>query len=319
MARSKARIPRPLDEWLACESPWVRYRARQIFLGERAEEERTRVLAHPLVKQLVREAKGWPGNSVADHRSGKDLLNKLTLLAEFGVRRGDAGIDALAERVLAHVDERGRVLNHVVMPRQTKAVWLFDVDGQDPLLTLVALGYGDDERVRTAVEELMRSAEPDGGWVWPDAPSPLPCRRHAGGCPYPTLKIVRLLALDPAWSRSAAARNGVELLLDLADRREARYGFGFGPRFEKLKFPFVWFDILHVLEATSLHSRAWKDARFQRLLARVLAKADAAGRFTPESIYLEWKGQCFAQKNEPSPWLSLVVHRILARAPGAGP
>src|SRR5688572_12729316 len=216
MSRSTARVPpRPLEDWLACESPWVRYRARQLFLGETADEERAEVLAHPLVKRLVRESKSWPGNSVADHRSGKDLLNKLTLLADFGLQRGDPGIDVLAERILAHLDERGRIQNHVTMPRQTKAVWLFDVDGQDPLVTLVALGYGEDARVRTAVEVLMGSAEPDGGWVWPDAPSPLPCRRRAGGCPYPTLKILRLLALDPAWSTSAAAREGVELLLDL--------------------------------------------------------------------------------------------------------
>ena len=46
------------------------------------------------------------------------------------------------------------------------------------------------------------------------------------------------------------------------------------------------------------------------------AKADAEGRFTPESVWLEWRDLCFGQKREPSPWLTCVVHRILGRGKG---
>ena len=53
------------------------------------------------------------------------------------------------------------------------------------------------------------------------------------------------------------------------------------------------------------------------LVDPVLGKADAAGRFTPESVWMEWKAQCFGQKKTPSPWLSLVVHRMLTRASAA--
>ncbi|MFO0983831.1 MAG: hypothetical protein U1E76_19245 [Planctomycetota bacterium] len=267
------------------------------------------------MKRIVREARAWPGDSHADHRAGKDLLNKVALLSDFGLRRGDPGIDAFAERVLAHRDERGRILNHVLMPKRTKPEWLYDVDGQDPLLALVALGFGDDPRVAGAVQMLIETADSTGGWVWPDAPSPLPCRRFVGGCPYPTLKILRILAHVPAGPKSSAARKGVELLLDLANRRETRYGFGFGARFDKLKYPFVWFDILHVLEAISPFPHAWKDERFITLLTGVLEKADSSGRYTPESVWMEWKGLCFGRKDVPSPWLSLVVHRIFGRDP----
>jgi hypothetical protein len=201
------------------------------------------------------------------------------------------------------------------MPKRTKPEWLYDVDGQDPLLVLVALGFGDDPRVSGAVDRLIETADGGGGWVWPEAPSPLPCRRFVGGCPYPTLKILRILAQAPAWAKSSAARKGVELLLDVADRRETRYGFGFGTRFDKLKYPFVWFDILHVLEATSPFPQAWRDKRFITLLTAVLEKADLAGRYTPESVWMEWKELCFGRKDAPSPWLSLVVHRILTRDP----
>jgi hypothetical protein len=309
----------PIEEWLESPSPWVRYRARQIFLQEDATKERAAVLSHALVQRLVRDARTWPGNSRADHRSGKDLLNQVALLADFGLRRGDAGIDVFAEHVLEHRDADGRVLNQVLMPKKKSTELLFDVDGQDPLLALVQLGFVRDKRVRRAVDNLLESAEKSGGWVWPDAPSPLPCRRFAGGCPYPTLKILRILGQDEEWAASTPARRGVELLLDLAARREVRYGFGFGDQFRKLKYPFLWFDVLHVLEALSPFPQVWKDPRFHALLDPVLAKADAGGRFTPESVWMEWKAQCFGQKKAPSPWLSLVVHRILARAPGWRP
>lgn len=310
-------LSRPLDEWLADPSPWVRFRAREFFAGRDASKDRVAVLAHPLVRRLLRDACGWPRGSRADHRSGKDLLNKIALLADFGVRRGDPGVDVFAERVLERRDSAGRVLNHVLMPRKESPEWLFDIDGQDLLLALVQLGFSRDKRVREAVEALIEGAEETGGWVWPDAPSPLPCRRLAGGCPYPTLKILRILSQDEEWAASRAAKDGVELLLDLSSRREARYGFGFGDRFDKLKYPFIWFDVLHVLEALSSFTHVWKDARFRTLLDYVLAKADAGGRFTPESVYVEWKAQCFGQKKAPSPWLSIVVHRIFARAPGS--
>lgn len=97
-----------------------------------------------------------------------------------------------------------------------------------------------------------------------------------------------------------------------------RYGFGFGAQFLKLKYPFVWFDVLHVVESLSLFPQAWRDVRFQALLDPVLGKADAAGRFTSESVWMEWKAQCFGQKKVPSSWLSLIVHRVLARAPARG-
>lgn len=312
-------IPRPLAASLADPAPWVRYRARQLFLDEDSTDERAAVLAHPVVRRVLRDAGAWPGNSRADHRSGKDLLNQIAMLADFGVRRGDPGVAVFAERLMEHRDAQGRLLNHVMMPKKPTPEWLFDIDGQDPLLALVQLGFAREPKVRRAVAALLDLADRGGGWVWPDAPSPLPCRRFVGGCPYPTLKILRILGHDSEWAQAAPARAGVDLLLDLASRKEARYGFGYGDKFGRLKYPFIWFDVLHVLEALSFFPQAWKDERYGVLLDGVLAKADSDGCFTPESVWTEWKTECFGQKKTRSLWLSLIVHRLLARAPSRTP
>lgn len=303
----------PIDFLLSAADPWVVHRTRVDLLGEDDEAGHRRVVEHPRVAGLLREAARWPGRSVADHKAAKDLLNRVAVLGEFGVRRGDAGCDAFAERVLAHRDEAGRVLSFVVMPRQPRGEWRLDVDGPEPLIALCELGYGDDPRVQEAIAALVAMSLPDGGFVWPDAPSPLPCRRPVGGCPYPTTKMLRLFSFDRRAARSTAARRGVELLLDLADRRESRYGFGLGEKFLRLKYPFIWFDLLHVLDALSRYPVARRDPRYRRLLESAVAQGDEQGRYVPGSVWLEWRGCCFAQKREPSPWLTYCVHRIVAR------
>jgi hypothetical protein len=307
----------PLDWLLASDAPWVRHEARRLFLGEESAADRRALLAHPIVRRLAADALAWPGSSTGDHRAATDLLNRLPLLADFGLRAADLGLEALADRVFAKTDADGVPLGHVVMPAKKEAEWLYDVDGQDALLAVVSLGLAADPRVKRATAALAGRAAKGGGWTWPEARSPLPCRRFVGGCPYPTLKILRILAASNAWRDSRAARDGTSLLLDLWQRRatERRYGFGFADKFLRLKYPFIWFDVLHFLEALSPFPWVWKDGRFLEVLGLVVAKADADGRFTAESVWMEWKDQCFGQKREPSPWITLVVHRILARAP----
>ncbi len=308
----------PLTRWLlASRDPWVRLEARRALLGEDADVERRRLVEHPLVRKLASDALAWPDASTGDHRSAKDLLNKLSVLADLGLRAEDLGLCGLADRVFARCDPDGVPLAPVVMPGKKEAAWVFDVDGQDPLLAVVALGAVTDPRVERAVETLVRRATPRGGWTWPQARSPLPCRRFAGGCPFPTLKMLRILARLPARRDARVARESTSLVLDLFERRggERRYGFGFGDRFAKLRYPFVWFDVLHALEALSPFPWVWGDARFRDMLALATAKADTEGRYTPESVFLEWKDYCFGQKREPSPWLTLVMRRILAREP----
>jgi hypothetical protein len=43
------------------------------------------------------------------------------------------------------------------------------------------------------------------------------------------------------------------------------------------------------------------------------AKADDLGRFTPESVWMAWKGWDFGQKKEPSRWITLIAQRTFQR------
>ena len=98
-------------------------------------------------------------------------------------------------------------------------------------------------------------------------------------------------------------------------RAEVKYYlFGVGGDFRKLKYPFVWYDILHVVDVLSRYPFVHTDLRFQEMAAAVIAQADEQGRYTAGSMYQAWKGWSFADKKQPSPWLTFLVWRIQQRA-----
>ena len=85
-----------------------------------------------------------------------------------------------------------------------------------------------------------------------------------------------------------------------------------GTDFRKLKAPLVWYDIVNVLDTLSQFPFLRQDARLREMAACVCAKADAQGRFTPESVWQAWSDWEFGQKKIPSRWLTLVIARALA-------
>jgi hypothetical protein len=127
--------------------------------------------------------------------------------------------------------------------------------------------------------------------------------------------MLKTLAYVPELRESKSAKVGVETLLSLWDKGKELhpYMFYMGTDFRKLKAPLFWYDILHVLDVLSRFEWAGRDKRFKQMLDLVKSKADADGRFTPESIWTAWKDWDFGQKKIPSKGLTLFVQRILKR------
>ena len=55
------------------------------------------------------------------------------------------------------------------------------------------------------------------------------------------------------------------------------------------------------------------DARFRAMVQAIMAQADAHGRYTAGSMYQAWKGWPFADKKQPSPWLTFLALRVCHR------
>ncbi|MFW5713344.1 MAG: hypothetical protein ACOCYU_01605 [Brevefilum sp.] len=108
---------------------------------------------------------------------------------------------------------------------------------------------------------------------------------------------------------------GVSTLLKLWENRTSQKPvlFAMGTHFAKLKAPFVWYDILHVLDVLSQIPEIHDEEPLREMAAVIQMKADPERRFTPESIWMDWRGWDFGQKQEPSRWLTFLARRALDR------
>jgi hypothetical protein len=115
-----------------------------------------------------------------------------------------------------------------------------------------------------------------------------------------------------------AALAGTEMLLShwVLRGQKKYYLFGIGTDFHKIKYPLVWYDILHAVDVLSRFPHVRDDARFLEMLEALTSQADAEGRYTARSMYRAWKGWSFANKKQPSPWLTFLVLRAARRASG---
>jgi hypothetical protein len=191
-----------------------------------------------------------------------------------------------------------------------------------PTLTyaLLALGLDGDEHVQRAAEHLLGQVE-DNGWRCTAAPELGKFRgpgRHEDPCPIANVYALKALSLRPEWANNMAAQRGINMLLWQWEHQGERkiYLFGIGTDFRKLKYPFVWYDILHVTDVLSRFPFVRDDRRLRAMVETITAQADADGRYTATSMYRAWKGWSFADKKRPSPWLTFLVTRIQDRVYG---
>ena len=307
--------------------PWVRYRG----LADLAEYDKTHdavaaarsaMITHPLIQSLILELQSWPGVVLSSHKSASQHYHKLAFLADLGLTREDPGIPEILDRVLSHINEEGLVTLPMVIPTHYggsgQETWGWALcDAPTSLYALAKMGYKEDPRILKGRDYLVSLAR-DNGW---------PCKvskelgtfrgpgRKEDPCPYVNLIILKCLALYDDTSCREAARTGIETLFDLwaNSRTKHPYIFYMGTDFRKLKLPFIWYDILHVLEVLSQFEVAVHDERFIEMLSTVTDKADREGFYTPESVWQPWKGWDFGQKKKPSLWMTFVIQRILKR------
>ena len=144
--------------------------------------------------------------------------------------------------------------------------------------------------------------------------------RKADPCPIANVYALKALSQSPELLDCPATRAGAEMLLRHWENQFQRkiYMFGIGTDFRKLKYPFVWYDILHVVDVLSRLPFVHSDPRFREMVETITAQADDQGRYTAKSMYRAWKDWSFADKKRPSPWLTLLVLRVLKRTHDAG-
>jgi len=319
-------INTPID-WLLKGEPWVEYRARQDLLGQSEDDPQVRLarqsmLTTPQVQNLVAELSGWPGTVISSHKSAGQPFHKLTFIADLGLKADDPGMDVIIQRILEHQSDEGPFQLPTNIPVH------FGGTGSDqwawalcdaPLIVYALLKFGlqDHPAVKSAISHLARLVRENG---WPCAVSKELGKFRGPGrkedpCPFATLAMLKVLSVMEEWSSSPECHTGAETLLKLwsDSLTQHPYIFYMGTDFRKLKVPFVWYDLMHVLDILSHFEWLKEDPRLLDMLSLVKCKADEQGRFTLESIWTAWKDWEFGQKKVPSRWLTLLAWRIVGR------
>ncbi|MDY7041499.1 MAG: hypothetical protein SVX38_11605 [Chloroflexota bacterium] len=316
-------------QWLLeSDEPWTRYRTL-VDLLDRPEDDpdvqaaRAGMLAHPQVQEMIAEAANWPGYPLKRHNDAKHPLYKFSTLADFGVRAGDdEGMDAAIEAVMAHQSPGGAFQISMNIPQRYggtgEDIWAWMLcDAPTLLYALLAFGLGDDPRVQRAVEHLVGLVD-ENGWrciVSSELGKFRGPGRKDDPCPVANVYALKALAQVPELPDGQVTRTGAEMLLWHWEHQGERklFMFGIGTDFRKLKYPFVWYDILHVVDVLSRYPFVHDDPRFREMVETITAQANEEGRYTATSMYRAWKGWSFAGKKNPSPWLTFLALRLLKR------
>ena len=312
--------------WLLEGPPFVRFATlRHLHRdhGDQTSDAYAAMLADPLVQDLVAACNQWETQDpIKRHNDAWHPLHRLVFAASIGV---DA--EALApaiDSILSHQSPEGPFQIRIVIPRAfggddiPRWDWVA-TDAPLILFALLRLGVRGPE-IDRAVTYLRDHVREDG----------VPCfasgsmgafrgpGRRTDPCPYAGLIFLRMLAEVPGLAESRDAEWAVGCLLDHWEKRRERKlrMFGIGTDFAKPKAPRIWYDVVHFVDTLARFPSARADSRLQEVAGVLSNQMDADGRITARSAWLKWKGWEFAQKKEPSRWLTFLAHRALERAHG---
>ncbi len=316
-----------LLNWLLNSEPWIEYGTRSELTGQsdrtpEVADARKRMVRSPALSGIIEGLKNWPGQVLNSHKSARQPFHKISFIAELGFNAGDPGIDEISGKMLGHVSEEGIIKLPMNISKSYGGTgsdtWGWALcDAPVNLYALAKLGLKDDPRIKSGAASLAKLIRDNG---WPCAVSKeLGTFRGPGRkddpCPYATLVMLKLLSQFDEYLDSSEVRIGIDNLCSLWTNsiKSHPYIFYMGNDFRKLKAPLVWYDIVHVLDVVSRFGYAQQKSQVKEMLDIVVAKQDGDGKYSPESVWQDWKGWDFGQKSQPSQYLTFLVYRILKR------
>jgi len=190
---------------------------------------------------------------------------------------------------------------------------------------LIALGYGEDERLQRAVDWLAGASTGDDFSGWNSTvPGPgFKCGINGGQpCAWGAVKALRALANIPPQLQSPRVKKATQMAAEFLlghDLAKADYPYTGNVSGEWFKFGFplsYTSDVLEALQAVSEAGYA-RDPRLKKAIDLVLSKRDAEGRWLLKHSLNGKMWIDFESKGKPSKWVTLRALRVLKVAGAA--
>ena len=317
--------------------PWTRYNVltRMLEIPESSaevEDEKDAMFRDPRIVRLFNllESVDWGNPPWTYLRDASMPVHILGVLADFGFKvYEDRRLWRICSGILEQQDENGELKfkPYIVQPLTCLS--------STALYPVVKMGFKRDERVLTAVNAYLSSTlfhkgwrctlEPFKGYLFDPKVTKMDYRlkrresflksmaRRGVTCPLATLNILRVLVEYPELLEHPRVIEAVEGLLAHWRIRGRPCGFGIGSNFMKLKYPFVWYDILKYTHVLSKIPYARERKEFRKVLGVLWSKRLSDYTYKPESVYRFWREFDFGVK-KPSPWITLLIYEIYKNA-----
>jgi hypothetical protein len=169
---------------------------------------------------------------------------------------------------------------------------------------LIQFGYGNDPRVREAINWLLSNQREDGMWF---------CRGTEGhGCLRATHDVLRIAALDPQTASQPTVIKAAEVVCDLLMvPRMSRYHIG-----EKwgtwacLKYPYFGFSVISALDALARIGLTTENPKIANAAEYLLSRQLPDGTWPLDESWPRSPID-FGRVNEPNEWLTLDALRVI--------
>ena len=251
---------------------------------------------------------------------------QVIFLDQLGADWSDARLQAACEYVLARTQAPNGGFGssaRVDAVRPPNSAVIHCLHG-NLLRAMLNFGYGDDDRVRRAIEWQARSITGDkfSDYYKSGTTSPgFGCAANSGQpCAWGAIKALRALVRVPARAQTPqvkkAIRAAVAFLLS-RDPTQADYPAGDGrvsPSWFKLGFPSGYVaDVLQNLEVLAELSHG-RDKRLRPAIEWLLSKQDTQGRWKNQYAYAGKLWADFEPQDGVSKWVTLRACRVLKAA-----
>jgi hypothetical protein len=312
------KIPHATKKWLLdSDVPRIRYSAQRLFIPEHLQSEL--LLEDELIGSLITSLNNWIDEVLKQHNKPDLCMHRLCLLADSGISTEFTPIRPVIETILASFDENNIPTINILLPKvfkgsgEVEKAWVL-CDYPQILYSLLKMGVENKKTAQSLV--FLESQVRDNGFP---CCSSLPKFRGPGAkddfCPIASLYALKALNQTKKTRCSEAAGHALESLLNHWENRgkQKHYLFGIGTDFKKLKYPMIWYNLLHVLDVVSESNYDPKDSRVREMGETLLEKADDNLCFTPESMYRYYKDEDFANKKQPSQTVTIISLEILKK------
>jgi hypothetical protein len=235
----------------------------------------------------------------------------LTILGDMGITSEDEHIRRASDFMFSHQRENGAFCRRRRIAGQGM-VWQEDAapcTHARIVCFLIQFGYGEDPRVRRAIDWVLPSQREDGMWF---------CRGEGGrGCLRATIDILRVAALDPLTAAhpgiDQAARTVCSLLME---PRMSRYHVGekWGT-WECLKYPYFGFSVISALDPLARLGYSPEEPQIANAVSYLISRQLPDGTWPADDVWPRSPID-FGRVGESNKWLTLDALRVAKRLYG---